>query len=296
VSDQAMAMVEADMIEASVDPGVVRIKENTSGDADLSKKRYIPDVFYMYKNQYNLQVKESAKPCFPTDYLCVSLTNGFPNVTSPLFVASAGTSFPTENRPGLHDQSLDKVLIQVNKLIQSLPRKLDECENASSPGKGKEKEVDPEDLASITMWLSDWHLLAFLDTVGIFDKSDMVLLAKVATRRKPEDIQALVKSSAWQTLVTIASEHSSAKGVDETPSSISEIPDFPTDADGFPIIPDDHDMMRMDTPLSPPSARSGDFPGSNDAGALNTIVCPHCTFENSATNQDCEICSLPLRG
>lgn len=74
ISDQAMAMVDADMIEASVDPGVVRIKEDTSGDSDPSKKRYIPDVFYTYKNQYKLEVKESAKPCFPTDYLLVSVS------------------------------------------------------------------------------------------------------------------------------------------------------------------------------------------------------------------------------
>lgn len=73
ISDQAMAMVDADMVEASVDPGVVRVKDDTSGSGDVSQKRYIPDVFYTYKNQYNLQVKESAKPCFPTDYLLVSV-------------------------------------------------------------------------------------------------------------------------------------------------------------------------------------------------------------------------------
>lgn len=73
VSDQAMSMVEADMIEPSVEPGVVRITEDTSGHANAAKKRYIPDVFYTYNNQYKLQVKESAKPCFPTDYLLVSV-------------------------------------------------------------------------------------------------------------------------------------------------------------------------------------------------------------------------------
>lgn len=74
VSNQAMALVEADMVEPSVDPGVVRIKEDTSGATDISKKRYIPDVFYTYINEYKLQVKESAKPCFPTDYLLVSVS------------------------------------------------------------------------------------------------------------------------------------------------------------------------------------------------------------------------------
>lgn len=74
VGDQAMAMVEADMIEASVDPSVVRVKDDNSTSSDSKDKRYIPDVFYSYKNEYKLQVKESAKPCFPTDYLLVSVS------------------------------------------------------------------------------------------------------------------------------------------------------------------------------------------------------------------------------
>lgn len=67
VSDQAMAMVEADMIEASVDPGIMRVKEE-------GPTRYIPDVFYRYKNKYGLEVKESAKPCFPVEYLLVNVS------------------------------------------------------------------------------------------------------------------------------------------------------------------------------------------------------------------------------
>lgn len=74
IANQAMAMVEADMIEPSVDPSVVRVKDDTSASSSPKDKRYIPDVFYTYKNQYNLQVKESAKPCFPTDYLLVSVS------------------------------------------------------------------------------------------------------------------------------------------------------------------------------------------------------------------------------
>lgn len=66
VSDQAMAMVEADMIEASVDPGVMRVKEE-------GPTRYIPDVFFRYKNKYGIEVKESAKPCFPVEYLIVNV-------------------------------------------------------------------------------------------------------------------------------------------------------------------------------------------------------------------------------
>lgn len=69
-SEQAVAMVEADMIEASVEPGIVRVKEEerTEGSA-----RYVPDVFFSYRNEYGLEVKKSAKPCFPVEYLLVNV-------------------------------------------------------------------------------------------------------------------------------------------------------------------------------------------------------------------------------
>lgn len=73
VSEQAVAMVEADMIEASVEPGIVRVKEE---DRNQDTARYVPDVFFTYKNDYGLEVKKSAKPCFPVEYLIVNVRNG----------------------------------------------------------------------------------------------------------------------------------------------------------------------------------------------------------------------------
>ena len=68
VSEQGCAMVDADMIEATVEPGMIRIK-----GADEGEGRYVPDVFYTYKNEYGIQVKQSAKPCFPVEYLLVNV-------------------------------------------------------------------------------------------------------------------------------------------------------------------------------------------------------------------------------
>jgi len=70
VSEQAVAMVNADMIEASVDPGIVRVKEE---DRSQDSARYVPDVFFTYKNEYGLEVKKSAKPCFPVEYLMLNV-------------------------------------------------------------------------------------------------------------------------------------------------------------------------------------------------------------------------------
>lgn len=74
VSEQAAAMVQADMIEASVDPGIVRVKEE---DRTAGSARYIPDVFFSYKNEYGLEVKQSAKPAFPVEYLLVNVRSSF---------------------------------------------------------------------------------------------------------------------------------------------------------------------------------------------------------------------------
>jgi nuclear protein localization protein 4 homolog len=81
VSEQAAAMVQADMIEASVDPGIVRVKEE---DRTAGSARYIPDVFFSYKNEYGLEVKQSAKPAFPVEYLLVNVCKL--NIPNHLFI------------------------------------------------------------------------------------------------------------------------------------------------------------------------------------------------------------------
>ena len=81
-SEQACAMVDAEMVEPSVDPGVVRVREPEEGDG-----RYVPDVFFRYRNEYGLEVKESARPCFPVEYLLVNVGRAFfIHLTYPLLI------------------------------------------------------------------------------------------------------------------------------------------------------------------------------------------------------------------
>lgn len=251
----------------------------------------------------------------PALTLCSQLTNGFPNTPNPLFIAPANSAFPVENRQGLEDQTLEKALGSLNKIIETLPQRLDAdgFEMLTSPSsalKGKQREDISDGSKALTQWLSDWHLLAFLDTVGIFDQVDMALLAKIATTKKAEDIEALLKSPAWQTLATIAAEHApkpSARARGDIVGAAPSAPEFPLDADGFPIIPEDHDMMRKsgagETNTS--GQRADDFAippelmeAANAAGGgtQGEITCPHCTFVNPPGVVDCEICSLPLQG
>ena len=201
--------------------------------------------------------------------------------------------------------------------------------SSSHKDKGKGRETQAEAVQELANFLSDWHLLVFLDTCGIFAVDDMKLIARIAAKKDKADVQKLVRSPAWRTLVTIAKEHAgelfSGQSFAEHFSEQAFISDtnstksggdvsmgqgqFETDADGFPIIPPDHDMMRTDTPQTStrPGSSLQDMPAEDDfshipdtdsgatGGAGGTIVCPHCTFENPASAVDCDICSLPLR-
>ena len=169
VSEQATAMVEADMIEASVDPGIVRVKEE---DRSHDSARYVPDVFFRFKNEYGLEVKKSAKPCFPVEYLLVNVrlfwkcclawsylfptqvSHGFPQNPSPLF---RSIKFSIENRPGMENQRVEDVLSSLSQLGAPDIR--------VSRHSGSD---DSHKRMGLAKWLSDWHLIAFLGTTGLF--------------------------------------------------------------------------------------------------------------------------------
>lgn len=81
VSEQACAMVDADMIEASVDPGTMLVKQE---DRTEGSARYVPDVFFRYKNEYGIDVQKSGKPCFPVEYLLVNVRKQFMSLFTKL--------------------------------------------------------------------------------------------------------------------------------------------------------------------------------------------------------------------
>ncbi|KAE9395934.1 polyubiquitin-tagged protein recognition complex, Npl4 component [Gymnopus androsaceus JB14] len=263
VSEQATAMVEADMIEASVDPGIVRVKEE---DRSVDAARYVPDVFFSYKNEYGLEVKKSAKPAFPVEYLMVNVTHGFPQNPVPVFQS---TQFLIENRPGLEDQKIERVLSQLGSLgapdvVDSRHRKPGEAQKAFELAK----------------WLSDWHLIAFIDTTQLFPPDDMKILMQVATSPNlmtdPSQLDPLLATDGWQTLMTFTRENAREFC---SPSKTKIEHDIPQDI--------------LDQIAAEQAAAGGSGPASG-AGTPGIKICPHCTFENGAGNTDCDVCGLPL--
>lgn len=147
VSNSAVEMVRADIVEPSADPGVMIVR-GEDDDGQPSRTRYIPEVFYRKINEYGAQVQENAKPSFPVEYLLVTLTHGFPSDPKPMFMAKP-PGFPIENREYIgQTQELQKV-----------------GERLGIDSSGALKRSSEGILA-----LSDFHLLCFLHGFNFFNK------------------------------------------------------------------------------------------------------------------------------
>ncbi|KAH0590327.1 hypothetical protein H2248_000487 [Termitomyces sp. 'cryptogamus'] len=262
VSEQAVAMVEADMIEASVDPGIVRVKEE---DRSQETARYVPDVFFTYKNEYGLEVKKSAKPCFPVEYLMLNVTHGFPQNPSPIFKSS---QFKIENRPGLEDQSVENVMTTLQSLdAPNIPES-----RFARPGEFQKRK-------ELATYLSDWHLVAFLGSSQLFSPEDMKVFVQTVSRadllEEPSALDSLLVTDGWQTLMTFTRESAPVRPSSSVPGgSISH--------------------MDEDIPQEVFDQIAAEEASRGDAGGSSLRVCPHCTFANEHSRPDCDVCGLPL--
>ena len=61
-----VAMARDNIIDASTEPNLLLVQQSTP-------EHYVPEVFYKYRNKYNVLVQEAANPSFPVEYLLVSV-------------------------------------------------------------------------------------------------------------------------------------------------------------------------------------------------------------------------------
>ncbi|EIE81923.1 hypothetical protein G6F46_005649 [Rhizopus delemar] len=170
VSDTLVALQEANFTEPSRNPSLMRVKDS------IPHERYVPEVFYKFKNEYNVVVKQSAKPTFPVEYLLINVTHGFPHNPSPLF--NSTSSFPVENREGLSHQSMSELA----KVINS---------------------ADNEE--ALKNALADFHLLCFIQSTDIMSPEEFRELCQIVTQFN-SDIKRLNELNGWKTLELLLKE------------------------------------------------------------------------------------------
>lgn len=114
------------------------------------------------------------------------------------------SSLPVENRGFIQPQDISFVLSELSRL--GAP-KLRSSRRTSADADMTTKR------RNTLKWLSDWHLLAFLETTGMVSEEDLAVVIRAAVSPALDDpaaLDAVITTDGWQTLMTIAQESAPA--------------------------------------------------------------------------------------
>ncbi|PRP83931.1 nuclear protein localization protein 4 [Planoprotostelium fungivorum] len=89
-SDQCMSLVADSIIRESKQNNMVRVKK--------SKTKFVPEVSYSGKNEYNIDVIQMANPYVPTEFFIIPMTCSTPKEGEAVERLFLTTDFPIENR------------------------------------------------------------------------------------------------------------------------------------------------------------------------------------------------------
>lgn len=168
-STQAMHLARDDILRPSDTPALMAVRPAT-------KDVFVPEVLFTQRDKYNNEIKHKADPLFPVAYLAVDLPAGGRVGGETSFV----NSFPIENRAAIGEGPTLKAL--------------------------KEHLHQPH--GSFVKALSDFHLLVYLTTDGMFDAIRASLPQLFAAVRAGDEDAAVAwsQNEHWQTILMLMEE------------------------------------------------------------------------------------------
>ena len=194
VSESAVKMEEAKLIAATTDPSQMLVRSVDENDKyKNSGPLYVPQVFYKFKNEYGIEIQKAANPLFPVEYLLVTLSEGIPLQSNPIF--KSPLSFPG---PFL--------LPNISNLVEYFRDTL---------------HLGPKELASSGI-LFNANLILFLSQSNLFaNEAERLLLCRAISSADLSLLTEFIeKSQSWQRIMLSISEAVAMKMNNDSPAQI----------------------------------------------------------------------------